>query len=124
MKLLKFVNTTNPKAPINGYVVMSEEEIASFMANKEMIMSKFKQDTKFITKVGNGFIQFFSWEEAFSNMTIFGISDIDAVRFKKLGISETGFAKYFMEGITYWEEEQFITYKENPVPIDLKPDSP
>jgi hypothetical protein len=108
MKLLKYTNTTNPTAPINGCCILTDADIQTLIAKRAEIKPLITDRKKFITRVGEGFIQFFNGAELEDTVSITNITNAEATRLQELGIAETGFARHFVDGVLNWIEESFV----------------
>lgn len=112
MKLLKYVNTTNPLAPITGCVILTDIEVQALISKRAEIKPLITQRKKFVVHVGEGFIQYFNSDELEATVSIANITNAEATRLTELGIAETGFAKHFKDGILNWVESQLV---DNPI---------
>lgn len=108
MKLLKYINATNPNAPINGCVILSDSEVQSLVAKRTEIKAMITDRKKFITRVGDGFIVFNDGAELDGLVSIANVTNAEAARLQELGIAETGFARHFVDGVLNWLEDQLI----------------
>lgn len=109
MKLLKYTNTTNPQAPIAGHVLLTDEEAQTLIVKREEIKAQITGSKKFVSRVGEGFILFNSADDMESTISIVDITDIEVVMLQQLGITETGFARFFKDGILTYQEDSFIS---------------
>lgn len=112
MKLLKYTNATNPKAPIHGCVILTDAEVQTLIAKRAEIKARITDKKKFITRVGEGFIMFNNGADLDGLVSITNITNAEATRLTELGIAETGFAKHFKDGVLNWVEESFIEVPE------------
>ena len=107
MKLLKYTNTTNPLAHINGCVILTDAEVQTLIAKRAEIKALITDKRKFITRVGEGFIMFNALDLE-GLVSIANITNAEATRLTELGIAETGFAKHFKDGMLNWLESSFV----------------
>jgi hypothetical protein len=108
MKLLKYTNTTNPLAHIKGCVILTDTEVQALIGKRAEIKALITDERKFITRVGEGCIQFFSPAELDATVSVVNITNAEATRLQELGIAETGFARHLVDGVLNWLEDQFI----------------
>jgi uncharacterized protein YlxP (DUF503 family) len=108
MKLLKYTNTTNPNAHINGCCILTDAEVQTLIAKRAEIKALITDRKKFITRVGEGFIPFATGTELEVTVSIANITAAEATRLTELGIAETGFARHFVDGVLNWLESSFV----------------
>jgi hypothetical protein len=83
MKLLKYINTTNPSAHINGCAILTEEEAAVFITKQTEVKLATCNGKKFIASVGDGFIVFSNSADLDSCTSIIDITDFEAEKLQE-----------------------------------------
>lgn len=116
MKLLKYTNTTNPNAHINGCVILTDADVQTLITKRTEIKARITDRKKFIAKVGEGFILFGSGADLEGTVSIANITNAEATRLMELGIAETGFARHFKDSVMNWIEESFIDVQTEEAP--------
>jgi hypothetical protein len=115
MKLLKYTNTTNPNAHINGCCILTETEVQTLIAKRAEVKARISDKKKFIARVGEEFIQFADGTELEATVSIANITNAEATRLQELGIAETGFAKHFKDGVLNYLADSFVDVPEETI---------